>query len=157
MQTRVDEELDDALRAEARRQRTTVSQLIRNVLSDTFQLVDDIVAQSASLGDTVRRDALRIADSARGLGKRVQESTQRAAPDVPAPATAKGSAAAPAGAAPPAVAELPEVDAWQEVVMAKARTCARCGRAIAKGERGYMGIVDEGERPWVCAACGAAL
>ena len=39
IQTRVDDQLDSALRAAARQRRVTVSQLIRNVLEDAFQLV----------------------------------------------------------------------------------------------------------------------
>jgi hypothetical protein len=66
LQTRVPGDLDDALREEARRQRLTVSQLIRNVLEDTFHLVDGIVANTAQLTAAVRRDAQRLAASARG-------------------------------------------------------------------------------------------
>jgi hypothetical protein len=66
VQARVDEELDEALRQAARRNRVTVSQLVRNVLEDTFRLVDGIVAGTASLGETVVRDARRLAASAKG-------------------------------------------------------------------------------------------
>jgi hypothetical protein len=67
IQARVDEELDETLRREAEKQRTTVSQLIRNVLSDTFRLVDNIVAETATLTEKVARDAKRIARSAKGV------------------------------------------------------------------------------------------
>ena len=66
IQTRVAEDLDEALRREARRNRVTVSQLIRNVLEDAFHLVDNIVVGAANLTETVRRDAQRIAASAQG-------------------------------------------------------------------------------------------
>jgi len=66
VQTRVDGELDEALRDAARQRRVTVSQLIRNVLEDTFQLVDNVVADAAQLTATVKRDARRVADAARG-------------------------------------------------------------------------------------------
>ena len=55
MQARVDPELDAALRQAAREKRVTVSQLIRNILNSTFDLVDDVV-----------RDVRRLADSAKG-------------------------------------------------------------------------------------------
>lgn len=67
VQTRVDEGLDEALRDAAKQRRVTVSQLIRNVLEDTFHLVDNVVADAGQLAATVKRDALRIADAARGV------------------------------------------------------------------------------------------
>lgn len=69
IQTRVAEDLDEALRDEARKKRVTVSQLIRNVLEDTFTLVDDVVNHSVGLAKTVKRDAQRIASSAKGEPK----------------------------------------------------------------------------------------
>ena len=66
IQTRVDGELDDALRDAAKQRRVTVSQLIRNVLEDTFQLVDGVVSDAAALAGNVKRDAKRVAAAARG-------------------------------------------------------------------------------------------
>ena len=48
----------------------TVSQLVRNVLEDTFRLVDNVVADAAHLTAVVKRDARRIAESARGNNAR---------------------------------------------------------------------------------------
>jgi hypothetical protein len=76
IQTRVDEELDETLREAAKRERVTVSQLIRNVLEDTFDLVDNVVSEATHLGRTVKRDAQRIAASARGAAR-----SERAAVD----------------------------------------------------------------------------
>jgi hypothetical protein len=69
IQARVDEELDEALRDAAKARRVTVSQLVRNVLEDTFRLVDNVVADAAHLTATVKRDAQRIAASARGASR----------------------------------------------------------------------------------------
>lgn len=66
IQTRVDDQLDEALRDAAKQRRVTVSQLIRNVLEDTFHLVDTVVADAAALTANVKRDARRVADAARG-------------------------------------------------------------------------------------------
>ena len=44
IQTRVPRDLEATLRLEARRRRLTVSHLIRSVLEDAFDLVDDVVA-----------------------------------------------------------------------------------------------------------------
>lgn len=65
VQARVDEALEEKLRDEARRQRMSVSQLIRNVLQDTFQLVDGLVANTAQLTERAARDVKKLADSAR--------------------------------------------------------------------------------------------
>ena len=76
IQTRVDEDLDDALRDAAKQRRVTVSQLIRNVLEDTFTLVDNVVADAAALTATVKRDAKRVADAARGRVRDPLESVE---------------------------------------------------------------------------------
>ncbi len=67
VQARIDEDLDVALRDAAKLQRVSVSQLIRNVLEDTFTLVDNVVADAAALGAGVKRDVKRVADAARGV------------------------------------------------------------------------------------------
>ncbi len=69
IQTRVADDLDHTLREEAKKRRLSVSQLIRNVLEDTFNLVDDVMTETAKLAQTVRRDAARIRDSAQGLAR----------------------------------------------------------------------------------------
>ncbi len=66
VQARVDEELDEVLRDAAKQQRVSVSQLVRNVLEDTFKLVDNVVADAAKLGAGVARDARKVAAAARG-------------------------------------------------------------------------------------------
>src|SRR6516164_5314000 len=72
VQTRVPRQLESTLKREARRRRLTVSHLIRNVLEDAFQLVDDVVANvdeivtdSVELARRVRHDARRIAGAVR--------------------------------------------------------------------------------------------
>jgi hypothetical protein len=69
IQARVDEDLDEVLRGAAKERRVTVSQLVRNVLEDTFRLVDHVVADAAHLTASVKRDARRIAESARGQAR----------------------------------------------------------------------------------------
>jgi hypothetical protein len=66
IQTRVDGQLEDTLREAAKQRRVSVSQLIRNVLEDTFHLVDNVVADAGQLAAGVKRDAKRVADAARG-------------------------------------------------------------------------------------------
>lgn len=73
IQTRVDEDLEQALKREAAKRRLTVSHLIRNTLEDTFHLVEDvtndvgqIVSGSVELAEAIGRDARRFADIVRG-------------------------------------------------------------------------------------------
>src|SRR6266498_555971 len=79
IQTRVEEDLDEALRAAAKQQRVTVSQLIRNVLHDTFRLVDDIVVNTTNLTESVKRDARRLAASAQGFASEAEAAAAKAA------------------------------------------------------------------------------
>ena len=156
IQTRVEEDLDEALRAAAKQQRVTVSQLIRNVLHDTFHLVDDIVVNTTNLTEAVKRDARRIAASAQGFASEARAAAARVAP-----AVSNGAAApAPTALATPAASEaLDSVLAWQEVVMGRERSCARCGTLLARGAKGFLGVPDDpaAARPFICAACATAL
>ena len=160
IQTRVPEDLESTLKREARRRRLTVSHLIRNVLEDTFQLVDDVVANvdeivtdSVELAKRVGRDARRVADAVR---------------DAVADAPPGAGAAAATDAAPTAIepigpreddASLAHVYAWNRVVLNRAATCARCAIELARGSDGFVGLSDEasGPRVWLCVACGESL
>lgn len=135
IQTRVPDELSLTLREAAKQKRVTVSQLIRNVLEDTFDLVDNVVGEAVSLGSTVKRDALRIAESAKGRSKR--------------------SAASAAGDEDP----MQGVEAWQEVRLNKDVVCATCARVVPRGDRAAFGIGGDPSAPkvWLCAVCAARL
>ncbi len=150
VQTRVPEGLDSALKEEARKRRVTVSQLIRNVLHDSFELVDNVVAnvdgivnQSVQLARAVSNDAQRIAAAASGA------DTQRT------PVTV---AATPAAAAQP-VAQgtnpFAHVYGWQKLIMAQPANCAHCGGAIGKGVEALRGLSDEPASPrlWLHQEC----
>ncbi|MDB4971296.1 MAG: hypothetical protein JWN44_6985 [Myxococcales bacterium] len=129
VQTRVPDELSQTLRDAAKKNRVTVSQLIRNVLEDTFDLVDNVVSEAVSLGQTAKRDALKIAESAKGRGK-------------PSAMT---------------VAALENVDAWQGVKLNRDAQCARCGRLMTRGESALFGIGDDAHKVWLCLSCGSQI
>jgi hypothetical protein len=134
IQTRVPDELSLTLREAAKQKRVTVSQLIRNVLEDTFDLVDNVVGEAVNLGSTVKRDALRIAESAKGR---------------------KRSAAAAASDADP----MEGVEAWQEVRLNKDVVCAQCARIVPRADRAAFGVGGDPAAPkvWLCAVCAARL
>jgi hypothetical protein len=125
IQTRVDGELEETLREAARRQRMTVSLLIRNLLEDTYQVVDGVVADARTLAAVVTRDARAVAAAARGR---------------------RGDPTA-------------DVEAWQEVVLGRLQTCARCGATLTRGDKALMGIADRpgARRMWLCPTCGNQL
>ena len=127
-----------------------MSHLIRNVLEDAFQLVDDVVANvdeivtdSVELARRVGRDARRVADAVREAVVEPEtagvETAADATPDDPSP--------------------LASVYAWNRVVANRAATCARCATELGRGSDAFVGLSDEtdGPRLWLCAACGESL
>lgn len=166
IQTRVPRDLESTLKREAQRRRLTVSHLIRNILEDTFQLVDDVVANvdeivtdSVELARRVSRDARRVADAVREAV--VEPTTDEAA--------ARASDAAGADVAPDAAAEpqptrddtarLAHVYAWNRVTLNRPASCARCSIDLTRGSDGFVGLSDEpnGTRVLLCTACGESL
>lgn len=156
IQTRVARDLESTLKREARRRRLTVSHLIRNVLEDTFQLVDDvvdgvdgIVSESVELARRVGRDARRMAGAVRDA---VAEPEAFDAlgddPDVETPVDGE-----------PARAALDHVYAWNAVVANQSVACAACAAPIARGGDAFVGLSDDPARPrtWLCPVCREAL
>jgi hypothetical protein len=145
IQTRVPRDLESTLKAEAKRRRLTVSHLIRNVLEDTFQLVDGVVADvdqivsdSVSLARNVSRNVSKLAASGQGEPRPRTRKTDDEAEESTADATGHD-----------------HVYAWNEVVLHKPTDCARCGETIERGEPGFVGLTDQPEvgRPWLCRRC----
>jgi hypothetical protein len=138
IQTRVPQDLEATLKQEAQRRRLSVSHLIRNVLEDTFQIVDGVVtevdhimSESASLAKHVRRTARRLASPGRGAALRSGAS------DI----------------------DLSHVYAWNEVVLNRPAVCSHCQVEIRRGERGFAGLSDRADLPreWLCSRCAAEL
>jgi hypothetical protein len=139
IQTRVPEKLETTLKDEARRRRTTVSQMIRNVLEDTFDLVDGVVANV----DQIVSDSVELAQKVGQLGH-----------------DALRDLAAPCGdPLPDAEERLAHVQAWNEVVLNQPTACTKCGAELPRGLRAYTELGDgSGEpRAWVCANAVASL
>ena len=114
-----------------------MSHLIRNVLEDSFRLVDGIVADSSQLVDNVARDARRLASAAKG---------QARAPATFVPADQGGTVAR---------ALLDAVDAWQEVIVNKPTHCTQCGVTLSRGQKALRGLTTEPAAPvvWLCQDC----
>lgn len=171
IQTRVPGDLESALKEEARKRRLSVSHLIRNVLEDTFHLVDNVVAEvdnlvqdSVGLARQVSRDAGRIANTARSAADRgrphddadededehegdEEEATQSSPQTSPK--------ADKADKPEPAVDPLAHVLAWNKVVMNAAGRCAKCGKALSRGDEAHLGLSASAGAPptFLCAVC----
>ena len=154
IQTRVPQNLESTLKDEARKRRLSVSHLIRNVLEDTFNLVDNVVVDfdrvvtdSVEMANTVRRDVQRLAATARGETAHREE---RPGSEPPAEEVAPGPVLEPLEGGP-----LASVYAFQELVLNRPAECARCDEIIGRGVRAYLGLSDDPEAPriWVCSDC----
>jgi len=66
LHARISADLEEALKREARRRRTPVSLLVRNVLEGALDLVEEIVEDGLEIADTSRRLAQRVSRAARG-------------------------------------------------------------------------------------------
>jgi hypothetical protein len=129
IQTRVPEKLETTLKEEARRRRTTVSQIIRNLLEDTFELVDGVVSNV----DQIVSDSVELAQQVRRASRRALGPCRDPLPD--------------------ADERLSHVQAWNEVVLNQSLPCARCGAELPRGSRAYAGLADDPDCPraWLCA------
>jgi len=159
VQTRVPRDLETRLKQEARRRRVTVSQFVRNVLEDTFSLVDgvlgsvdDIVNESKEFASQVRRDAAQVASAARRRSGARRDPQRRHEGMEPPPVPADAEAEEPASTSD---AALSHVQAWNPVILNRSIRCSRCGGRMARGERGYAGLSEAAERApaWLCKDC----
>lgn len=159
IQTRVPSVLESTLKEEARKQRLSVSHLIRNILEDTFHLVDNVVVEvdnivndSVGLANQLRRDAQKLAANARGL-----RGAAEANPD-----EAKSGETGTAEATPsptPARDPLGHIFAWNPVVLNRGEQCSKCATSVAKGHEAFVGMSDDPSQPraWLCADCADQL
>jgi hypothetical protein len=155
VQTRVPRNLETRLKQEARRRRVSVSQFIRNLLEDTFNLVDgvlenvdDIVTESREFASQVRRDAARVAATARRrAGARPDPEREAMRDQVPEEAHDDPDF--------PDREALSQVHAWNPVILNRSARCSHCGTRIERGEQGYLGFGEEPGRAaaWLCGDC----
>jgi hypothetical protein len=163
LHTRISEDLDEALQDAARRLRVPVSNLVRNVLEDVFDVVEavsenvggfveDVVEEAQILGRRWEgRWRERTADArARRVAEDRDMPPRGPRPAAPAAPAESAQAAHPAHAS----AEFPDVAAWQPLVMNGAQSCAGCGREMRRGDAAYLAV--GGARPgptFLCEPC----
>jgi hypothetical protein len=146
------------LKEEAQKQRLTVSHLIRNMLEDTFHLVDTVVAgagdiakDSAAIAEQVAQDAGRIAGAVRGAA----QDASRIATTVTDAVRARKAAAPARSPSRDALPDLSHVLAWNQVVANQPVECASCREAVLRGGTAHLGLSrDPGAPPtWLCPDC----
>jgi hypothetical protein len=154
LHTRVSEPLDDAIRRAAEELRVPVSNLVRNVLEDVFDVVEKVTGNVGDLIDDlgdggygrVRRNRARHLARrfrrefgvARAEDDEEEEREVRAAPEPPKPPRQ----------------EFPDVVGWQPLILNGPQPCADCAREVAKGERAFVGLSASGlSGRWLCPSC----
>jgi hypothetical protein len=159
IQARVPGDLEAVLKQDAKRKRLSVSHLIRNVLEDTYKLVDGVIDEvdhlvqdSVELTGRVKRDAKQIARSAAGLRSSVSSDAERREAAVVSKPRAREAARA-------FEARTADIYAWNAVVLNRAASCERCGRALERGDTGHLGLSQHPTAAprWLCADCLATL
>ena len=137
IQTRVPRQLASDLKREADRQGRTVSGLVREILEEALDLVDDVVS-----------DVDRIVDDAVALGRNVARGARRVADTARRETGGEGDRL-----------DLDEVDAWNEVVVNRDQTCSRCAAPLARGGTAHTGVSGRSAtaRAWLCDPCMAEI
>ncbi len=132
LHTRISESLDGEIRDHASQLGVSVSNLVRNVLQNTFGLVGDIVADSSN-----------IAASAKGSQQPASGETPTVGWVSPATGPAPG---------PPTAAPL--ILGWQEALLAINGVCDHCNTILPKGTRAAIALYEgAGPRTFRCLTC----
>jgi hypothetical protein len=126
LHTRVPESLDRHIKRRARSLGMSVSTVVRNVLLNTFGLVEDIVTDSANIALSFTGE-----EAMPRRGRAHRRGT-------PAPEGAPGS----------------DVFAWQEAVLNLNAVCDDCNVVLPKGTRAAIGVRERpGPRAILCTSC----
>ncbi|MEH6608017.1 MAG: hypothetical protein V7696_01515 [Halioglobus sp.] len=128
LQARIPQKLDDELRGQAEELGLSVSTVVRNVLLNTFDLVEGVVTDSARIARAIQgRDGSDISAT---------ESKTR------------GHAAAPT--------EVVTVG-WQEATLNLNGICDTCNTILPKGDKAAVGVPVLTKPSLLCLSCLAAL
>lgn len=149
LHARISEDLEEALKREARRRRSPVSLVVRNVLEGALDLVEDIVEDSLQIARRSRRFAHNVQ---RAGSHEITPNT--AAGATAAGATTAGATVASATVAGDTVASLDDIYGWQELILNRAAICSQCDAELAAGAKAHRGLRDHPGPPvFLCAIC----
>ena len=128
LQARIPQKLDDELRGQAEELGLSVSTVVRNVLLNTFDLVEGVVTDSA-----------RIARAIQGRDGSGSSATVSRAPGTTAPPS-----------------EVVTVG-WQEATLNLNGICDTCNTILPKGDKAAMGVPVQATPILLCLPCLADL
>ncbi len=136
LHARISETLDQELRTKAASLGLSVSNLVRNILLNTFGLVEDVLSDSAN-----------IARSARGEPEPQSRGSHADA--------RLASHARPRERAEPGAASAPSpIVGWQESLLAVNAVCDQCNKLLPKGTKGAIAVREmPGPRTVLCSKC----
>ena len=126
LHARISADLEQALKREARRRRSPVSLVVRNVLEGALDLVEGIVEDSLDVARRSQRLARRVSRAGATLGN---SGGERAGEE--------------------------SIYGWQELILNRAAECSRCDAELTAGKAAYRGLSERAGGPLVflCPAC----
>jgi hypothetical protein len=147
LHTRISDRLAEDIRRIAEELRVPVSNLVRNVLEETFGVVEAVTNNVGDLLEDLLDEAevarQRFGERGRAREARGSEGDLHAAEDEAALQTPSISRS-----------EFPEVLGWQALILNASRSCADCGAARERGERAFLGLSASGSPgPVLCPDC----
>ena len=151
LHTRISEELADDIRRIADDLRVPVSNIVRNVLEETFSVVERV---TDDVGDLLE-EVVDEAEAARQRIRRRQRGQQRRRRSHERPSGGEAAAAreqvseegAAAGAAD-------DVMGWQPLVLHRPQLCLLCGASLERGEGAFVAVTERGVGgKFACEAC----
>lgn len=126
LHARISQDLEKQIRKEAGTLGVSVSNLVRNILANTFDLVENIVTDSADITRSSRRRSARPSTE-----KQAYAATQTQPASEPV-----------------------RVLAWQEAILNLNAVCGQCNKILEKGSRAAIAVVEgNGPRPSICLTC----
>lgn len=129
LQARIPEELDEELRDRAEQLGMSVSTVVRNVLFNTFNLVEGVVSDSADIARAI-------------AGQKESHSLSPSSLAVSGPANPDAESA---------------VFGWQEAVLNQNGVCDQCNAILPKGNRAAIGLPIQTRPVFMCLECLSAL
>jgi hypothetical protein len=139
LHTRISDQLARDIRQMAEDLRVPVSNLVRNVLEETFSVVERVTDDMGPLLEDVIEQAERASDrihqyQRRRRDRESREAQRRQRPEGPE--------------------EFREIEAWQPVILNASRRCDADGREIRRGEQAFVGLTASGlSRTYLCPSC----
>ncbi len=139
LHTRISEQLAEDIRRMADDLRVPVSNLVRNVLEEAFDVVETVTDNVGDfLGEVVEEAEQARERVLRRRGRRRAGSFR----DDRQPPAAEGPL------------DFPDVVGWQPLIFNRARRCSDCGDAIEVGDRAFAGLGSGGLTPHaLCSPC----